>query len=49
LTFSIIAFVYTKVSTWLKWAHAKIINTAIYRYSKQLKASVKARVQAFFR
>ncbi|WP_347987852.1 hypothetical protein [Methylomonas sp. AM2-LC] len=49
LTFSGIALVYTTISGWLHWAHAKIVETPIYIYSKQLKLRVKARVSAFLR
>lgn len=47
LTFKVIAAVYHTITGWLKWAHAKIVDTAIYRYSKQLKIQVKARIKAF--
>jgi len=49
LTFKVIAIIYTTISGWLRWAHQKIIDTAIYRYSKQVKADVKAWANAFFR
>ena len=49
LTFRVFAAIYTTVTGWLRWAHAKIVDTAIYRYSLQLKAQVKARVKEFFR
>jgi len=49
LTFSGIALIYNTISAWLHWAHAKIVETSIYIYSKQLKVRVKARVNEFFR
>ncbi|MDD4913888.1 MAG: hypothetical protein PHW13_02465 [Methylococcales bacterium] len=47
LSFGIIAAVYTTIRQWLQWAHEKIVDTDIYRYSVQLKAQLKARVRAF--
>ena len=49
LTFKAFALIYTTITDWLHWAHEKIVDTAIYRYSKQIKAQVKARVREFFR
>jgi cell division protein FtsW (lipid II flippase) len=48
LSFRVINAIYTTISGWLRWAHQKVVDTAIYRYSKVLKAEVKARVKAFF-
>lgn len=45
LTFAVIAFVYHAIIGWLRWAHAKIAETAIYRLSRQLKAQVKAKIK----
>ncbi len=45
LTFAIIATVYHTVMGWLHWAHAKIVDTEIYRWSRQIKAQVKAKVK----
>ncbi|OAI11627.1 hypothetical protein A1507_20050 [Methylomonas koyamae] len=47
LTFTPIAFIYHTVSGWLRWAHAKIAETAIYRFAKQLKADVKTKIKAW--
>lgn len=47
LTFAVIAFVYHTVMGWLQWAHAKIVDTGIYRWSRQIKAQVKAKVKAW--
>jgi hypothetical protein len=47
LTFSAIALVYNTITTWLRWAHAKIADTAIYRLSRKVKAQVKAKVKAW--
>jgi hypothetical protein len=48
LTFSAIRLIYTTICGWLSWAHAKIVNTPIYIYSKQVKAAVKTRLKAIF-
>ena len=48
LSFKVINAIYVTISGWLRWAHQKVVDTAIYRYSKILKAEVKARVKAFF-
>lgn len=47
LTFAVIAWVYNTVTAWLRWAHAKIADTAIYRWSREVKAQVKAKVKAW--
>lgn len=49
LTFKSFALIYNTIIGWLHWAHEKIVNTAIYRFSKQLKAQVKARMNDFFK
>jgi len=46
LSFSLIALVYQTIMGWLHWAHAKIVDTEIYRWSRQLKAQVKAKIKA---
>ena len=48
LTFAAIALIYTTITGWLHWAHQRIVDTAIYRYSRRIKAEVKARMKAFF-
>ena len=45
LTFTVLAFIYNTIIGWLRWAHAKIVDTAIYRYSREVKARVKARIK----
>lgn len=49
LTFRAFALIYDTISGWLRWAHEKIVDTAIYRYSKQIKAQVKAGLKNIFR
>ena len=41
LSFSLINSVYTTITRWLKWAHDKITESAVYRLVKQLKAQFK--------
>jgi hypothetical protein len=41
LTFSFINSIYTTITSWLKWAHDKITESAVYRIVKQLKAQFK--------
>jgi len=48
LSFKAIALIYTTIRGWLHWAHEKVVETAIYKYSKLLKAEVKAKITAFF-
>jgi cell division protein FtsW (lipid II flippase) len=48
LSFRLINAIYITISGWLHWAHAKIVDTTVYRYLKQLKAEVKAKVKAYF-
>lgn len=47
LTFRLIALIYNTISGWLHWAHAKIVDTAIYKYSKALKIQIKTIIQAW--
>ncbi len=47
MTFRLIAAIYTTISNWLRWAHAKIAETAIYKFSKAIKAQVKAMIKDF--
>lgn len=47
LTFKIIARIYTTITGWLRWAHEKIAETAIYRAAKAFKAAAKARIQTW--
>ena len=37
LTFALLMFIYTTITHWLHWAHEKIIETTVYRCTKQLK------------
>ena len=48
LTFRVIAAIYNTISYWLRWAHEKIAETAIYKFSKVIKAQVKATIKGFF-
>ena len=49
LTFNIIYIIYTTITSWLHWAHEKVIDTAIYQYAKQVKIQVKAQIKAFLK
>lgn len=44
LTFRMIAWTYHTISFWLRWAHEKITETAVYQWAKKIKAEVKAKV-----
>ncbi|MDI1356969.1 MAG: hypothetical protein PSU84_01995 [Methylobacter sp.] len=37
LTFVFLMIIYTTITRWLKWAHDKVTETAVYRWAKQLK------------
>jgi len=43
LTFTLLRVTYTTVTRWLHWAHAKVAETAVYRYAKQFKANVSCK------
>ncbi len=45
LTFAMFAVIYNAIMAWLRWAHAKIVDTAIYRWSRQVKAQVKTKIK----
>ncbi len=49
LTYRYINWLYTTITDWLRWAHQRIIETAVYRFSKRLKNEVKARFAAWFK
>jgi hypothetical protein len=49
LTFRLIASVYNKVTYWLRWAHEKVIETAVYQYAKTIKIRAKAALSAWFK
>jgi len=49
LTFKVFSLIYLTISEWLRWAHEKIVDTAIYQYSKQIKTQIKARLNELFR
>ncbi|WAR45599.1 hypothetical protein [Methylomonas rapida] len=49
LTFAVIAVIYHNVTGWLRWAHAKIVDTEIYRWSRQVKAQVKTKIKELLR
>jgi len=48
LTFSLLRFVYNTITTWLHWAHQKIIDTTVYRLAKQFKADAKVKFAVWF-
>lgn len=47
LTFRLIAWLYNTISFWLRWAHQKVTETAVYQWATQIKAEVKAKVAAW--
>lgn len=49
LTFSLIAWVYYKITYCLHWAHEIITETAVYQWIKKIKIDVKARVAAWLK
>ncbi|MDP3010693.1 MAG: hypothetical protein Q8N30_16695 [Methylococcales bacterium] len=49
LTFRLIASVYNTVTYWLRWAHEKIIETAVYQYAKTIKIRAKVTLAAWFK
>ena len=49
LTFRLIASVYHTVTYWLRWAHEKITETAMYQYAKTIKIRAKAALSAWFK
>jgi hypothetical protein len=48
LTFTFLRVIYTSITGWLHWAHQKITETSVYRWSKRFKAETKARFSAWF-
>ncbi|MDI1293730.1 MAG: hypothetical protein PSV18_13430 [Methylobacter sp.] len=38
LTFAFLNIIYTTIMRWLQWAHAKVTETTVYRWAKQLRA-----------
>ena len=49
LTFHFFALIYHTITGWLRWAHAKVTQTPMYRLAKQFKAEVKAKVADWFK
>ncbi|MGZ5051937.1 MAG: hypothetical protein ACXWF8_00410 [Methylobacter sp.] len=49
LTFAVLRVIYTNVTAWLQWAHRQITETAVYRWSKQFKAEVKAKLASWLK
>lgn len=47
LTFALLRVIYTTVTGWLQWAHQKIAETPVYRWSKRFKAEARARFAAW--
>jgi hypothetical protein len=37
MTFAFLRFVYTTIMEWLRWAHRKVTDTAVYRWVEQWK------------
>ncbi len=48
LTFKSIDIIYQTITAWLSWAHSKIIDTDIYKFSKQIKVQLKAKFKELF-
>ena len=49
LTFGWLRMIYTTITGWLQWAHKKVTDTAVYRWSKHLKAEAKIRLATWFK
>lgn len=49
LTFRLIAWLYHTITHWLRWAHEKVTETAVYQWLKATKAQVKAQVSAWLK
>jgi hypothetical protein len=49
LTFRLISLVYNTITYWLKWAHEKIIETAVYQYAKNIKIRAKQVITTWFK
>jgi hypothetical protein len=49
LTFRLIAWLYNTISSWLHWAHEKIIETTVYQYAKQMKIRAKSILSTWFK
>lgn len=47
LSYAAINWIYTTITGWLQWAHERIIETAVYKYSKRLKQQLKAKIQTW--
>jgi hypothetical protein len=45
MTFRLIAWVYNTVMRWLRWAHDRIVDTAVYRIAQRLKVCARAQLQ----
>jgi hypothetical protein len=43
LTFRLLAWLYNTITFWLRWAHEKVTQTAVYQWAKRLKAAIKAK------
>jgi hypothetical protein len=48
MTFAFLRVIYTTIIEWLQWAHQKVTETSVYRWSKQFNAEAKARFAAWF-
>ncbi|OHX34239.1 hypothetical protein BJL95_03595 [Methylomonas sp. LWB] len=49
LSFAVLAWLYGTITGWLRWAHAKIAETALYRWSRLAKQRVKDRVKTWLK
>ncbi len=49
LTFSAFALLYNTIMDWLRWAHDKVVETAIYQLSRRWKAEVNAKLKELLR
>lgn len=47
LTFRLIAWLYNTITFWLRWAHEKVVETAVYQWAKKIKVEVKAKMAAW--
>jgi hypothetical protein len=48
LTFAWLRITYTTITGWLQWAHQKVTETGVYRWSTIVKAEAKIRLAAWF-
>jgi hypothetical protein len=46
MTFRLLNYVYTTITSWLHWAHDKVTGTFVYQRLKQFKVYYKAKFQS---